>query len=102
MYSDVKQQKHFEILINKENGAKLGWKPWNKYMGKIFSGAVSSSDRGGLPTEETFYIARRKYNKTHGRGDFDYLIGRFDPVGLGRVVVSEKRVERVSISIIAP
>lgn len=97
MYSEVKNEKRFEILINKENGAKLGWKPWNTFTAKIFSGAVSSSDRGGLPTEETSYVARRKNNRTNGKGDFDYLIGRFDPSsGLGKIVVSEKRTEKVS------
>lgn len=97
MYSEVRLERKFEILINKENGAKLAWKPWTTFTGKIFSGSVSSSNRGGQTNEETFYVARRRNNHTSKSGDFDYLIGRFDPTaGLGKIIVSEKRVEKVS------
>lgn len=101
MYSEVKQEKRFEVLQNKENGAKLAWRPWNTFTGRIFSGSVSSSNSGGQVNEETFYVARRANNHTSKSGNFDFLIGRFDPsAGLGKIIVSEKRLEKVSYRVL--
>lgn len=46
MHMEVKTHHTFDILLNKGNGAKLSWKPWSKFSGKIPTGAVCATSSG--------------------------------------------------------
>lgn len=46
MMQEVRTHRAFDVLLNKGHGAKLTWKPWNKYDGKIPFGAVSAVSSG--------------------------------------------------------
>lgn len=44
--SEIRTHRKFDILINKGHGAKLTWKPWSKFSGRIPLGAVSVTYTG--------------------------------------------------------
>lgn len=46
MHMEVKTHHTFDVLLNKGNGAKLSWKPWNKFSATIPTGAVSATSSG--------------------------------------------------------
>lgn len=46
MHTDVRTHHIFDVLLNKGDGGKLTWKPWNKYNAVIHTGAVSATSDG--------------------------------------------------------
>jgi Protein of unknown function (DUF3421) len=108
MSGSVNTHHSFEILMNKGNGGKLTWQPWNKFVGSVPSGAVSAS--GGHV--EDFYVARHREHKEHkdhhhhhlqhAQYGADNIIGRFDPkINLGKILVSAPTMDREVVSSIS-
>lgn len=64
MHSEVVAKKHFDLLLNKENGAKIAWQKWDKYSGGLPKGAVSSA-KGESQGEELYYVARKNITTEH-------------------------------------
>lgn len=46
VHAEAKIHHSFDVLINKNKMGRLSWKPWNKYSGRIPTGAVSSVQTG--------------------------------------------------------
>lgn len=58
MHTGVKQHHVFELLLNKGNGGKLQWKPWNKYSVGTPNGAVSATSVGHVSIRLTYFFFR--------------------------------------------
>lgn len=74
MHADVVSKKQFDLLLNKENGAKIAWIKWDKYSGGTPKGAVSSA-KGESQGEELYYIARWNFTNAHNHSHS--LLGKF-------------------------
>lgn len=59
MHMDVRTHHIFDVLLNKGNGAKISWKPWNKFSATIPGGAVSATSSGHVS------LALKKNNHKH-------------------------------------
>ena len=55
MHMNVDTHFAFDILLNKENGGKLSWKPWSKFSASIPTGAVSAVSTGHVSVPEVVF-----------------------------------------------
>lgn len=104
MHMDVQTHYAFDVLLNKGHGGKLTWKPWSKFSAGVPSGAVSAESAGHV---DDYYIARRKTHDDEPKSEqhhhhhhisHDYSVGRFTTkLSLGKIIVTEDRVEKVSL-----
>lgn len=52
MHDQVRTKQEFDVLLNKEKGAKLAWTDWDKFKGLQFSGSISTINGASV----SFYI----------------------------------------------
>ena len=48
MHDQVRTKREFDVLLNKEQGAKLSWTDWDKYKGLQFTGSISTINGGSV------------------------------------------------------
>lgn len=55
MHSNVRTHHNFDVLINKDDGAKLTWKLVNQFNSSIPNGAISSTSTGHVSNNFCFF-----------------------------------------------
>ena len=48
MHDQVRTKQEFDVLLNKEQGAKLSWTDWDKFKGLQFTGSISTINGGSV------------------------------------------------------
>lgn len=57
MSSEIRTRPNFDVLVNKGHGAKLVWKSWSKFLGRLPDGVISSSSTG--------HVSKHYYNNNN-------------------------------------
>lgn len=93
-HKEIKTKGDFDLLLNKGNGAKLKWVPFEKMsVFQNIDGPVATINSG---TKEIYYIARHKNANMTEHHEIDHAIGWFDPTdGFGRIHAIEVAEERI-------
>ncbi|KAH8298487.1 hypothetical protein KR044_006131 [Drosophila immigrans] len=85
---------HFDVLMNKGHLGKIAWKSWRKFNVGIPVGAIRIGDDSYVARHRAQHEVSAEGTEAAAHNGADYYLGRLEQVGLGKIKVVEKGLDK--------